>query len=296
MHAAIKPVIAVLVFMAASLAQAQSFEEWMRGRSDMAPDLKFPAEAQTLSSSSPLEMAIYKPEGAGPFPVLFVVHTCGGLRPEIREWTTLALAQGYVVFVMDSYSQRGLKNACAPSTPGNNSRGTKDAFDALEHLKKFTFVDQERIGMIGFSWGAMVGQWVSSKEVARIYSPGGKRFQAAVALYPLCYFPAVRAFREIEFLRADTDKPLLTLMGELDNETPPSDCIPRLESLKAKGAPVEWHVFPQATHCWDCSTLDNFSKRDWKGTHIVYRYNRETTQDSAKRSFEFLAKHLKFIR
>ena len=66
----------------------------------------------------------------------------------------------------------------------------------------------------------------------------------------------------------------------------------KLESLRAAGAPVEWHVYPETTHCWDCQHLDGYSKTDVRGNNVVYRYSRETTQDSKRRLFEFLQKHL----
>jgi dienelactone hydrolase len=274
-------------------ATAQPLGAGGLARANQGPDLKFPEEATELSFFSPLAMAIYKPTGAGPFPALVVVHTCGGLRAEIRDWTKLALERGYVVFVMDSLGQRGVsaQNGCNPATWVFPARGTKDAFQAREHLRKFTFVDQDRVALVGFSWGAMVGLYASSSAIASQLS--SSRYGAVVSFYPMCYFPGSGQFREVERLHADIDKPLLVLMGEQDNETPPADCIPRLEKLKQKGAPVEWHLYPATTHCWDCSSLNNFSKTDFLGNRVVYRYDRQVTQDAAERMFAFLARHLK---
>ena len=262
-------------------------------RANQGPDLKFPEEATELSFFSPLTMAIYRPTGAGPFPALVVVHSCGGLRQEIRDWARLALERGYVVFVIDSLGQRGVsaRDGCNPATWVPPARGAKDAFQAREHLRKFAFVDQNRVALVGFSWGAMVGLYASSGAIASQFSSG--RYGAVVALYPVCYFPGGGQFREVEWLRADTDMPLLVLMGGEDNEAPPAECIPRLEKLKQKGMPVEWHLYPATTHCWDCSSLDNFSKTGLQGQRIVYHYDRQITQDSAERMFAFLAKHLK---
>jgi dienelactone hydrolase len=64
--------------------------------------------------------------------------------------------------------------------------------------------------------------------------------------------------------------------------------VAKLSDAKAKGAPVEWHVYPDATHCWDCKNLDGRSKTDIRGNHVVYRYDATATADSAKRMFEFL--------
>jgi dienelactone hydrolase len=280
-----------LGFIVPMWASAQSFPERILSSASQAPDLKFPEEAKELSASSPLAMAIYKPAGAGRFPALILVHTCGGLRPEIRNWTKEALSRGYVVFVIDSLSPRGLKTVCHPPTAVSIWRGVKDSFQALDHLKRFEFVDPDRVGLMGFSWGAMVGLLASSKTVADVFSPS-KRFAAVASLYPGCYFAASGTRGEIEFLRTDTDRPVLLLMGELDTETPPADCVSRLEALKDRGAPVIWHLYPKATHCWDCSSLQNLSKVDFFGHKVVYHYDEQVTHDSTQRAFDFLANHL----
>ena len=284
---------AVSLFLIHSWATAQPLEAGGLARANQGPDLKFPEVATELSVSSPLTMAIYRPAGAGPFPALVLVHTCGGLRQELRDWTQFALERGYVVFVIDSLSSRGVgpREGCNPATWVAPSRGVKDAFQAREHLRKFSFVDQDRVALAGFSWGAMVGLFASSSGIASQLS--SSRYGAVVGFYPICYFPGGGQFREVTWLRADVDKPLLVLMGEQDNEAPPSGCIPRLEKLAQQGAPVEWHLYPATTHCWDCSTLHNFSKADFFGNRVVYRYDRQVTQDSAERMFAFLAKHLK---
>jgi dienelactone hydrolase len=274
---------ALLVCLLPSWALAQ-FD--IRAATSQAPDLKFPEAPKPLGSFGSLEMAIYKPDGAGPFPALVLVHTCGGLRSEIQDWAKDALARGYVAFVIDSLGPRGVKSVCIPPSPVNIWRGAKDAFQALEHLQRFDFVDQSRIGLVGFSWGAMVGLLVNSRAVAEALSPS-RRFASVVSFYPACYFSTPRG--NVEFLRPDTDRPTLVLMGELDNETPPADCLPRLEALKRKDAPVRWHLYPKATHCWDCASLDNLTKTDFQGNRVTYRYDRAITRDSARRAFEFLA-------
>jgi dienelactone hydrolase len=286
--------IAVLAF--AGLASAQSFEQQLKAGAKLSSDLTFPAEAKALSIFSALEMAIYKPEGVGPFPAVVLHHSCGGLRPEIREWTKASIDAGYVVFVLDSLGPRGLKTNCYPPSTVYPSRGVKDAFQALDHLKSFTFVDSNRVGFIGYSWGATVGLLLSTTEAARALSDG-KRFGAVVSLYPMCNFPGTSKFpNPVEYLRSDTDKPLLVLMGEQDVETPPSECLPRLDALKKKGAPVEWNLYPGATHCWDCASIAGYSKIDFQGIRVVYQYSKEITDDSVKRTFDFLGRNLTALK
>jgi dienelactone hydrolase len=91
-----------------------------------------------------------------------------------------------------------------------------------------------------------------------------------------------------ELANPDIDHPLLVLMGDADTEAPASECVPKLQAAKDAGAPVQWHVNPDTTHCWDCQNLNNSSKTDVRGNHVVYRYNAQVTEDAERRMFEFL--------
>jgi dienelactone hydrolase len=247
-----------------------------------AQELKLPGEVKTLRFFSPLEMAIYKPEGNGPFPAVVLLHTCGGLSQHIRDWTKQALGRGYVVFVVDSFGPRGLKGCTPPTT--SVERGTKDALDALAHLAKFDVVASGRVGLIGFSWGGDVALYEASQEMGTGSDPAG-RCAASVALYPECVTPKGR-----EHLRSRVERPLLVLMGELDNETPAADCVSRLD-LKAQGAPVEWHVYPGTTHAWDKAENNGNTKQHVRG-FVTYRYRSAAYEDSVRRAFDFLAARL----
>ena len=258
------------------------------------PDLVFPKQATELGFFSALEMGIWKPAGDGPFPALIIVHTCAGIRQQIGYWRKEAVRRGYVAFVIDSFSSRG-SPSCRPLPPVSIARGVKDVFDAAEHLKTFPFVDKSRIAVLGVSWGAMVGlRSASPSFVARTALPGTP-LSAVVGLYPACYLPPFSTSPGGEFLHSDVSTPTLVLMGGQDNETQPQECVSRLEPLKARGAPVEWHVYTDATHCWDCSDQDN---QRWNppwagGSTVVYRYDSKVTDESAERAFEFLSRHLK---
>jgi dienelactone hydrolase len=90
----------------------------------------------------------------------------------------------------------------------------------------------------------------------------------------------------------DIDSPLLVLMGEKDTETPPTECVSKLETARGAGAPVEWHVYPGITHCWDCENLNGVSKVDSRGNQVVYYYDRTATQGLAQCMFDFLQRTL----
>jgi dienelactone hydrolase len=173
-------------------------------------------------------------------------------------------------------------------------RGVRDAMQAGAHIRGFDFVDKQRVAMAGYSWGAMVGLLASSKLWGETLC-ATERFAAVVSFYPGCVAtPATGPAYDVG--RVDIDRPLLVLMGDLDNETPPADCIPRFEAARVAGGPVEWHLYPQTTHCFDCANLNNFTKTDARGNRVTYRYSRENTKDAAERMFAFLDRHLNVKR
>ena len=138
----------------------------------------------------------------------------------------------------------------------------------------------------------MVGLLASSKAYADALSPQ-RRFAAVVSFYPICYLAPRGNRGAIEFLRPDHDRPALVLLAEEDTEAPPSDCLARLKTLKENGVPVDWHLYAGATHCWDCSSLHNFSKVDFLGNRVVYRHDKQVTTDSIRRTFEYFDARLK---
>jgi len=286
-----------LVFFGATFAFAQAApDRSLIAASSQAKDLQFPTKPSSFSFFSTPSMALYKPEGTGPFPALVLLHQCGGLGDDRRQnvsmldWAKEAVSRGYVALLVDSLGPRGVKTVCyGPQGGVIFARGVKDALQAAEHLRTFEFVDKKRIALAGYSWGAMVGVLASGKHWGTTLAPG-ERFDAVVSFYPGCFTIKPPSGAPYEIARPDIDRPLLVLMGELDTETPSAECVSKLGVAKSSGAPVEWHVYPQATHCWDCRNLDGFSKTDVRGNRVTYRYDKEITRDSARRMFEFLDK------
>jgi dienelactone hydrolase len=287
---------ALLLLGSTGAVHAQMTDQRLRSSASMAKDLAFPAEPSTLSRSSTPRMAIYKPDGPGPFPAIVLFHQCGGLASPSGKWQNVpmlnwareAVRRGYVAFLVDGFSQRDVDSTCMGAKNGVNlMRNVKDALQAAEHLRTFSFVDGKRVALAGYSHGAMVGILVSGRQWAGVLG-SGQPFAAVVSFYPGCFTIRPATGTPYEVVNPDIDRPLLVLMGDRDNETPPQECVSRLEPLKAAGAPIEWHIYPDATHCWDCENIDGYSKIDFRGNRVVYRYDSRVTQDSARRMFDFL--------
>jgi dienelactone hydrolase len=255
-------------------------------------DLSFPASPEPFGYAKASKM--FKPEGAGPFPALVMLPTCGGhlSRHVFDVWAKAALQRGYVVLVVDPLTPRGVTapgENCRPPSKVREWRLRKDAFDAAAHLRKQLFVDPDRVGLLGLSQGAMAALGVSASFHE---TPQGKpAFRAIVSNYPVCFLANLkipgRGPVTISFVPEERiTVPLLVQMGDLDTEGPPQDCLSRLQVQKDKGAPIELVVCKDATHGWDIGS--NFTKTAANGQRVVYRYNPKVTADSVKRALDFL--------
>jgi dienelactone hydrolase len=256
----------------------------------LANDLSFPDAEKDIEPEFQ-RMVLLRPDGEGPFPGIVMVHQCGGLNLAVFAQARRALARNYVVLVIDSLGPRNVASVCfGPQAGINFFRGARDALQASEHLRRQPFVAKNRIALVGFSWGAMVGLLASSRHYVRALE-AGPGFAAVAAFYPGCFRlspPNGRAPYEV--VNPDIDRPLLVLMGEADTETPAAECLEKLGAAKKNGAPIEWHVYSDTTHCWDCQQLDGHTKTDVRGNYVEYRFSQAVTDDSERRLFEFLSR------
>ena len=240
------------------------------------PDLQFAAEPKSVDKFG--INVVYKPEGAGPFPGLVVMPTCGGIVAAL--WKDSAVKHGYAVIIVDPVLSRKVSTNCEGSPlPIGFGRLLKDAFDAADHLRSEPFVDPERIGLMGFSQGAMVGLAAAGSTYHQL--AGRKPFGAVVIDYPVCVFknekhPLEDRIVDIWFVPDKFVVPALLQVGSFDQESgePMNGCKEPFDQHVAAGEPIEFKIY-EAGHVWDL------------------RGNREVTEQAGIDAFAFLDAHLK---
>lgn len=277
-------------------AMASGLPEYgMRG-GDRAKDLEFPTEVSDIAFEGTPRLAMFKPNGNGPFPGLVLAHQCGGLRnnESMLNWARKAVDRGYAVLLLDSLGPRGVDSVCkGPKGDVFQSRGANDALQAARHLRNQPFVDKNRIAYAGYSWGGGNGLLLASRQSASMLGMSDYRFDAVVSFYPPCNNYPTNGASPYTMIMSGIDRPLLVLLGGRDNETPPEECVNDLTPQKQAGAPIEWHLYPEATHCWDCIQWNGSRKTDIRGSTVEYIYDEAITQDSGKRMFDFIEKAFK---
>src|SRR4051812_7602884 len=135
-----------------------------------------------------------RPDGAGPFPAVVVLHGCAGMHDTTKQKLADDLvAWGYVVLLVDSYATRRIDHACTSSALAMFFRRKPDAYGALVFLAGQNFVDPRRVAAVGFSAGAWVSLFVAETNAFELFDPPSNlRFRAAAAFYPPCREAAAR--------------------------------------------------------------------------------------------------------
>ena len=223
--------------------------------------LQGPTLATTTPAGAPeyIPIQIQKPDGAGPFPAVVIMHDCSGLGPRSSgapgRWATELVGAGlrrhHARQLHDArLSRRRLHRSLAEPRRRRPVARVRDAYAALAYLRTLPFVDGSRVGLMGGSHGgsttlaAMVAP--ESERAAR--AGQARRFRRAVALYPGCAArlgagaPSTGVYRPVA--------PLLILIGEKDDWTPAEPCRKLTDAAQA-GYPVTIKVYPGAYHSFD---------------------------------------------
>ncbi|HEY3101277.1 MAG TPA: prolyl oligopeptidase family serine peptidase, partial [Methylomirabilota bacterium] len=159
------------------------------------------------SNGATIRGAVSKPDGNGPFPAIVLLHGCGGPQPGNALWAAELNKWGYVTMEVDSFFHRGVKEICTDLKRVTVSERVVDAYAALDYFRTLPFVVKDRIGVMGWSHGAMVVQSALWQR-RRLNEP---RFKTGVAMYPWCDRTILYA-------------PMLVIVGSADDWTPSSRC------------------------------------------------------------------------
>jgi len=116
----------------------------------MGPDVEIVAEGGRR-----LNATVARPEAAGKYPGVVVIHEVFGDQPEMRAVCQKFADRGYVAVMPDLFSGRGPRPICVARTMIDASRGrvNEDIDAARGWLVAQEDVDGERIGVIGFCMG-----------------------------------------------------------------------------------------------------------------------------------------------
>jgi len=218
---------------------------------------------------------LFKPEGFDPekkYPMIVTIH--GGPYGYFRNVyqqsypTKVLTSMGYLVFAPNPRGSLGGSDEFGQANRYDLGGGDyRDIMDGVEHLIGKGFVDAERMGVTGGSYGGYLTNWTISQT---------SLFKAAVSMYGIfsfftdwsnswqpvfekMYFGYYYWERPIDMSNlyvnrspafyADKIKtPTLILQGEKDLYTDVSNSREMFQALNTLGVPVEFALYPEEGH------------------------------------------------
>jgi len=201
-----------------------------------------------------LRAVLFRPQGAGPFPGVVVLHACEGLadrngpvRPRYRNWGERLAAAGFVALFPDSYGSRGFGSLCRVQNRKVRASRERvaDANAARRWLQGQSWVVANRISLLGFGTGGVATLWTVRPPAAA--RDGKPDFRVAVAFYPGC--------RRLSDIAWSARIPTLILIGAKDDWTPAKACRQMVAGARGRSARAAIHVYPGVHHDFDRMNL-----------------------------------------
>lgn len=205
----------------------------------------------TSADGTTLQAWVFRPEAGVVRGWVVALHGCGGLYASAgarqgqinarhQAMAELLVAEGYAVLFPDSLTSRGETELC--TQPMGQRRVTQtqrqaDALAALAWAAGQPGAEGGRLALLGWSHGG---------SAVLAATDAGRAEVAAAAVQPrlaVAFYPGCSAALRADYRPA---APLVLLLGERDDWTPPAPCI---ELGRRVGAEV--HVFPDSHHDFD---------------------------------------------
>lgn len=217
------------------------------------------AAPQEASFNSPdgalIKALVFHPDASAPGQTVrgtvVALHGCGGLYASTgtrkgqlnarhQAIADLLVAEGYSVVFPDSFTPRGVSEICTQKNGTRSIDQTQrraDALAALAWVAAQPWAQPGRIALLGWSHGGSAV--LSATDATRADVSGqGVKPAVAVAFYPGCAAALKSGYKP--------DAPLVLMLGEKDDWTPPGPC---LKLGKAVGAEV--NLYADSYHDFD---------------------------------------------
>lgn len=252
----------------------------------------------SLDGKTTLRAYLFQPATPGPWPAVVMMHGRAGpysaaakgvydastLSLRHKQWARFWVERGYLAVHVDSFGPRGYPQgfpirsySSRPAEVDEQRVRPLDAYGALAWLRSRSDVIKDRIGLQGWSNGAMAALAIIDREAPGITSPDPQRgFRAALIFYPGCRVQLAKDYRPYA--------PAIMFIASDDEEVAPLPCSQMTERIKASGvADFEMVWYDGATHSFD----DPGKRRQ------SIPGNREARSDSMVRAEQFFQARLK---
>ena len=225
-----------------------------------------PENVSFTSGRETVHGVLYRPQGAGSFPAIVIIHEWWGLNDWVKQQAQMFAEHGYVTLAVDLYrgqvaTDPEMAHELMRALP--QDRGVAYLRSGVAYLKTLTYVKPNRIGAAGWCMG------------------GSFAMQLAIAE------PSLRAVA-INYGAPETEPAqlkkihaaLLGNFGAQDRGITPKDVSDFAAAMKSIGHPVDVKEYPDAGHAF-------------QNPNNKSGYRPADTSDADRRMFAFFAKYLK---
>lgn len=190
--------------------------------------------------------------GAPPYPALVLLHSSNGQGSQDWLYARRLSEAGIAVLAVDSFDGRGVSHTVRDQTLVSTASMLADAFGGLDVLSADPRIDPARIGVLGFSKGAIAALYAAYRPVAARAARSSRRFALHLAYYPWC---GLRLHEPVT-----TGAPVLIQTGALDDLVPPERCAELIAASRGAAGPPNMRlvVLPEARHAFDHPMLSMF--------------------------------------
>lgn len=231
-----------------------------------------------------LNARLYKPEGVGPFPAMVFMHGCTGLltggastdylASQYVWWgEKMAKEEKVVALFVDSFTPRNIQDGVCDNGNILNevTERPKDAYAGLAYLRTQGYVQDKKIGLMGWSNGGSSVLSAMAKNYNPVSIPAGGGFITGVTEYPGC---GLRNQFGTDYSTTGEGTylpyaPVIVLGGEMDTTTPPTPkCVNLVNRAKELGASsdtrndINLTIYSGATHSFDGAKVGTSSDAD----------------------------------
>jgi dienelactone hydrolase len=187
------------------------------------------------------------PRAAPKVPAVVLIHGSGGIGGATDVWAREFNAIGVAAFILDTFSGRGIVSTVADQDQLNSLAMMVDAYRALDLLAAHPRIRADRIGVMGFSKGAVASIYSATERFRAAHGGKDNRFAAHIGLYTPCNVA----------YEGDTKvgpAPIRLFHGITDGYVAIGPCRDYVARLKAAGADVALTEYPDSQHSFDNPT------------------------------------------
>jgi dienelactone hydrolase len=207
--------------------------------------------------------AIVRPEGAGPFPLVVMLHGCGGRQPFLDAYAEAARAAGAATLIVDSHKPRGIDRIAASLTvcTGARLQGREragDLYAAFAWARTQSWADPHRIVAAGWSHGGWTildalalhpgAEMARATKLAGLPDEPLAGLAGAFLAYPYAGIASLAGRRQLRL-----SPPIQAIVCGRDYIVGTKAPLSVLDRLRQHGASIDVARFDANTHAFECA-------------------------------------------